>query len=157
MLYVTQVRDKRCLKKMAKNAVQSTPDAPKHRRKRMMSDAEVITILICFHFNSYRNFKHYYQTSVCGFWKDPFPKRFSYNRFIEVMPRCFVALTMFLRLSCFLTSSSCHPKNLRQRVLCFFDAYPELALLDSDLEMATKETERVRIAQFNTAFGRVNV
>ena len=65
-----------------------------------MSDAEVFTILICFHFNSYRNFKHYL-TSVCGFWKDLFPKRFSYNRFIEVMPRCFVALTMFLRLSCF--------------------------------------------------------
>ena len=33
---------------MAKNAVQSTPDTPKRRRKRMMSDAEVITILICF-------------------------------------------------------------------------------------------------------------
>lgn len=52
---------------MAKNAVQSTPDVPKRRRKRMMSDAEVITILICFHFNSYRNFKHYYQTYMCAF------------------------------------------------------------------------------------------
>ena len=52
---------------MAKNAVQSTPDAPKRRRKRMMSDADVITILICFHFNSYRNFKHYYQACVCAF------------------------------------------------------------------------------------------
>ena len=86
---------------MAKNAVQSTPDAPKRRRRRKMSDAEVITILICFHFNSYRYFKHYYLACVCGFWKDLFPKRFSYNRFIEVMPRCFVALTMFLSLSCF--------------------------------------------------------
>ena len=26
---------------------------------------------------------------------------FSYNRFVEVMPRSFVALTMFLRLACF--------------------------------------------------------
>ncbi|UKI26275.1 MAG: hypothetical protein L6U61_11750 [Bacteroidales bacterium] len=54
---------------MAKNAVQSTPDTPKRRRKRMMSDAEVITILICFHFNfiSYRNFKHYYKACVCAF------------------------------------------------------------------------------------------
>ena len=52
---------------MAKNAVKSTLDAPKRRRKRMMSDAEVITILICFHFNSYRNFKHYYQTYMCAF------------------------------------------------------------------------------------------
>ncbi len=43
-----------------------------------MSDAEVIKILICFHFNST-----------------------FYNRFVEVMPRCFVAMTMFLRLACF--------------------------------------------------------
>ncbi len=33
---------------MAKKALTSTPDTPKRRRKRMMSDAEVITILICF-------------------------------------------------------------------------------------------------------------
>ncbi|MEE1021980.1 MAG: hypothetical protein U0L83_02415 [Muribaculaceae bacterium] len=43
---------------MAKNALPSSPDAPKRRRKRMMSDAEVITILIRFHFNTYRNFNH---------------------------------------------------------------------------------------------------
>ena len=66
-----------------------------------MSDAEVITILICFHFNTYRNFKHYYLSCVCGQWRHLFPRRFSYNRFVEIMPRCFVALTMFLRLACF--------------------------------------------------------
>ena len=67
----------------------------------MMSDAEVITILICFHFNTYRNFKHYYLSCVCGQWRHLFTRRFSYSRFVEVMPRCFVALTMFLRLACF--------------------------------------------------------
>ena len=66
-----------------------------------MSDAEVITILICFHFNSYRNFKHYYLGCVRIHWKHLFPQTFSYNRFVEVMPRCFVAMTMFLRLACF--------------------------------------------------------
>ena len=50
---------KNLMQRWQKNAVQSTPDAPKRRCKRKMSDAEVITILICFHFNSYRNFKHY--------------------------------------------------------------------------------------------------
>lgn len=35
----------------------------------MMSNAEVITILICFHFNTYRNFKHYYLSCICGQWK----------------------------------------------------------------------------------------
>ena len=67
---------------MAKNSLPSTPDAPKRCRKRMMSDAEVITILICFHFNTYRNFKHYYLSCVCGQWKHLFPRRFSYNRFV---------------------------------------------------------------------------
>ena len=86
---------------MAKNALPSSPEAPKRRRKRMMSDAEVITILICFHFNTYRNFKHYYLSCVCVQWRHLFPRRFSYNRFVEIMPRCFVALTMFLRLACF--------------------------------------------------------
>ena len=74
---------------MAKNALPSSPEAPKcRRRKRMMSDAEVISILIRFHFNTYRNFKHYYLSCVCGQWKHLFPRRFSYNRFVEIMPRC---------------------------------------------------------------------
>lgn len=86
---------------MAKNSLSSSSGAPKRRRKRMMSDAEVITILICFHFNSYRNFKHYYLGCVRVHWKHLYPRTFSYNRFVEIMPRCFVALTMFLRLACF--------------------------------------------------------
>jgi len=34
----------------------------KRRRNRTctMSDSEIITILLCFHFGSFRNFKHYY-------------------------------------------------------------------------------------------------
>ena len=88
-------------KEFAKKVLPDSDNAPKRHRKRMMSDAEVITILICFHFNSYRNFKHYYLYCVRTVWKDLFPKTFSYNRFIEVMPRCFVAMTMFLKLAVF--------------------------------------------------------
>ncbi len=106
---------------MAKNALPSTTDTPKRKRKRMMSDAEVITILICFHFNSYRNFKHYYLGCVRIHWKHLFPQTFSYNRFVEVMPRCFVAMTMFLRLACFgectgisFVDSTCIPVHTQQ-------------------------------------------
>ena len=46
----------------------SNPSAnsPKHRkRKGRMSDAEMITILILFHNNTFRNFKHFYLFYVC--------------------------------------------------------------------------------------------
>ena len=68
----------------AKNSLPSSPEALKRRRKRMMSDAEVITILIRFHFNTCRNFKHYYLSCVFGQWRHLFPRRLSYNRFVEV-------------------------------------------------------------------------
>ena len=58
-------------------------------------------ILICFHFNSFRNFKYYYLECVCKHWKHLFPKTLSYNRFVEIMSRCFVAMTLFLKLACF--------------------------------------------------------
>ncbi len=35
---------KNLMQRWQKNVVQSTPDVPKRRRKRMMSDAEVITV-----------------------------------------------------------------------------------------------------------------
>ncbi len=87
-------------KEVAKKALSDNGNTKK-RCKRMMSDAEVITILICFHFNSYRKLKHYYLSCVQTLWKDLFPQTFSYNRFIEVMSRCFVAMTTFLNLALF--------------------------------------------------------
>ncbi len=88
-------------REIVKNTLNSGSGAQKRRRKRKMSDAEVITILICFHFNTFRNFKHYYLGCVCVRWRDMFPETFSYSRFVELMPRCFVALAMFLNLACF--------------------------------------------------------
>lgn len=119
---------------MARNALGSTSEAPKRRRKRMMSDAEVITILICFHFNSFRNFKYYYLGCVRKHWRHLFPKTFSYNRFVEVMPRCFVALTMFLKPACFgrcsgisFVDSTCMPAvhNKRQLSMKVFKGIAE--------------------------------
>ena len=86
---------------LQKTALSGATETPKRKRKRMMSDAEVITILICFHFNSYRNFKHYYLACVCNIWKKLFPRTFSYSRFIEIMPRCFLVLAMFLKIALF--------------------------------------------------------
>ena len=44
-----------------KNAVLPSKDGKKRRnRAARMSDAEIITIMLAFHYNSFRNFKHYY-------------------------------------------------------------------------------------------------
>ena len=83
-----------------KNALRA--DGKKYRnRKGQMSDSEIMTILICFHFNTYRNFKHYYLSYVKGYLKDCFPKAVSYNRFVELESRVAVQMAMFLELFCF--------------------------------------------------------
>ena len=79
----------------------SNPSAnsPKHRkRKGRMSDAEMITILILFHSNTFRNFKHFYLFYVCRELKKEFPNLLSYTRFVERMPRVAIPLLLFLKL-----------------------------------------------------------
>lgn len=85
-----------------KHALPEPSDGKKRRnRATRMSDAEMITIMIAFHYNSFRNFKHYYCQCVCRHWSHLFPDTLSYNRFVELQSRCFVALVLFLKLACF--------------------------------------------------------
>ena len=55
----------------------------KRNRKRQMSYAEVMTILILFHQSHYRNFKWFYREYVSKTLNDAFPNLVSYNRFVE--------------------------------------------------------------------------
>ena len=52
-----------------------------------MSRSEIMAILIYFHFNTFRNFKHYYLFYVKNHLCDFFPSQLSYNRFIEQKSR----------------------------------------------------------------------
>ena len=63
-----------------------------------MSDAEMITILILFHNNTFRNFKHFYLIYVCRELKKSFPDLLSYTRFVERIPRVAIPLLLFLKL-----------------------------------------------------------
>ena len=66
-----------------------------------MSDAEMITILILFHSNTFRNFKHFYLFYVCRELRElkkEFPNLLSYTRFVERMPRVAIPLLLFLKL-----------------------------------------------------------
>lgn len=86
------------IKNLKKNAL---PDEKKRRnRSCLMSDSEIITIMIGFHLGAHKTFKHYYKEIVCGYWKDLFPKSLSYNRFVELQQRSFVVFALFLKEKC---------------------------------------------------------
>ena len=70
-------------------------------RKGRLSESEIMTILVCYHFGTYRNFKEYYLNCIRGQLKQEFPDAVSYNRFVELMPRVFFRMMMFMKLYAF--------------------------------------------------------
>lgn len=65
-------------------------------RKSMLSDSEIMTIIILFHSSNFQHFKNFYQGVVMQLLYKYFPKLPSYGRFIELMPRVIVPLTYYL-------------------------------------------------------------
>ena len=53
-------------------------------RKSILSDSEVMTILILFHSGGYKNLKHFYIYYVQEHMKKEFPETVAYNRFVEL-------------------------------------------------------------------------
>ncbi|AUC60659.1 IS982 family transposase [Cyanobacterium sp. HL-69] len=51
-------------------------------RSKSLCLSEIMTILIAFHQNSYRNFKHLYLNHVQQYWRLAFPKLPSYPFFV---------------------------------------------------------------------------
>jgi len=60
-----------------------------------MSDSEIMTILIMFHFGTFSNFKHYYLHFIRIHLKRDFPDAVSYNRFVELESRVFFKMMFF--------------------------------------------------------------
>jgi len=70
------------------------------KRKPLMSDSEVITLMILFHSGSFRNMKHFYQQYVQKHLQSEFPQTVSYNRFTELMQAAVLPMTIFLKTCC---------------------------------------------------------
>ncbi|MFB6320888.1 IS982 family transposase [Saccharicrinis sp. FJH54] len=100
--------------------------AQKQRNRQFkMSDSEVITILVFFHLNHFRNLKHFYINYVQVHMKSEFPQTVSYNRFVELQQKAFLPMCVFLQTSClgrctgisFIDSTpiiACHIKREKQ-------------------------------------------
>ena len=85
----------------AGNLLEDNSGTKRGRRQASLSDSAIMTILLYFHFGTFRNFKHYYLFFIKGTMKSYFPKAVSYNRFVELESRVFFQLMFFLNLGAF--------------------------------------------------------
>ena len=69
----------------------------RRRRARNLCLSEIMTIVIAFHQNYYRNFKHFYLDCVKQHWHMAFPGLPSYHRFVEWMPSTLIPLCAYLK------------------------------------------------------------
>jgi transposase len=67
-------------------------DRRKRNRQPGLSLAELMTIMVLFHQIRYRQFKVFYLHYVYSYLRREFPRLPSYQRIVELMPRCAVAL-----------------------------------------------------------------
>lgn len=70
------------------------------KRNPVLSNSEVITIMVLFHDKGYRCMKHFYIQYVQKHLTHMFPKTVSYNRFTELMQGVNLPLTIFLKTCC---------------------------------------------------------
>mgnify|MGYP002940599963 CR=1 FL=1 len=72
----------------------------KRRRNRpcLMSDSEVMTLLILFHTSRHRDLKSFYLGYVCHHMRKEFPHHLSYNRFVERQQKVGPHLLLFLQI-----------------------------------------------------------
>ena len=67
------------------------------RRASQLSDAEIMSILLLFHYGQFSNFKSFYTLYVCPHLGGLFPDLVAYNRFVELQKKVAVPLMLFLK------------------------------------------------------------
>ena len=72
------------------------PGKKQRNRKKRMSDAEIMTILVLFHTSRHRDLKAFYLGYICQHMRQEFPIRLSYNRFVERQAKVALHLLLFL-------------------------------------------------------------
>lgn len=69
----------------------------KCHRDSTMSKAEVMVVIIMFHFSGFRCLKHFYKEYVCVHLRHLFPRLVSYNRFVELEKDVAMPLAIFIK------------------------------------------------------------
>lgn len=69
----------------------------RRNRKGKLSDSEMMSIYLLFHFGQFTNFKHFYLQYVCKHLNDLFPDLVSYERFTARQERVLLPLMLYLK------------------------------------------------------------
>ena len=72
----------------------------KRNRKTSLCQSELISLMILFHSGQFSNLKAFYVHYAKPHLQDLFPGLTSYNRFVELQPRCAVAFMLFVKMRC---------------------------------------------------------
>lgn len=83
-------------KQTTKNFILGKPS----KRPPLMSDSEVMCILLLFHLSGFRCFKHFYLFYVQRHMQSEFPKTVSYNRFVELSQGVLMQMCLFMKTCC---------------------------------------------------------
>ena len=74
------------------------PSLTQRNRNCGMSLAELLTVMIMYHTSYAKNFKYFYKSYIEYLHKNDFPEALSYNRFVELMPRLFMPLSILMHM-----------------------------------------------------------
>lgn len=108
-----------------KSALAGNLQTKTRNRKSKLSQSEVMTIMVLFHYKQYRNLKHFYIQYVRVHMKNEFPDSVSYNRFVELQQMAILPMAILLKTCClgkctgvsFIDSTplrACHIKREKQ-------------------------------------------
>lgn len=70
------------------------------KKKPIMSESEVITLMILFHTGAFKTLKDFYLFYVKIHLKEEFPNTVSYNRFTELMQSAVLPMTIMMKTCC---------------------------------------------------------
>lgn len=95
------------------------------KRPPVMSQSEVMTIILLFHLSGFRCFKHFYLFYVQRHMQSEFPRTVSYNRFVELSQSVLMPLCIFMKTCCLGTCTGisfvdstpirvCHNKRIKR-------------------------------------------
>ena len=76
-------------KEMSNHVLISSSGKRRRNRKGIMSESEIMTILVLFHFSHCRDLKYFYLHEICMHLRHNFPQMVSYKKFVELDSLCF--------------------------------------------------------------------